>query len=274
MLTDRQTIEFACRVIAPSVDDSVGDEQGRATCESAARSVSWWSRFTDARIIKEFHVMRGNCFSVCLAIFASAAGLCAAEPAQTVAPGQPLLLMASATACDAAVTLRVRTVQMEPTPLETVTQVPVRESVIVNGKVVEQTRYVEERRQTTTLRAVPGAVIEIPVDGVAVSVQDLKGKPVTAANVARLLKKETAVLVSVSGPVDPFYLQTTKPGTLIVQMPAQLLNSQPELLPPGTVAPGEPRLSPAKPKTIDPLPPLKVDPTEPPLAPAKRKPNS
>jgi hypothetical protein len=216
--------------------------------------------------------MRQLFIAAFFAIFVSATNTIAAEPASQVAPGQPLLLMASATTRDGAVTLHLRTVQMEAATQETITRTPVKETILVNGRVVEQTRLVEERRQTTVLRPVPGPAIDAPLDGLEVSVQDLKGKPVTPANVARLLKKETAVLVSVSGPVDPYYLQTTKLGTLIVQMPAQVLNAPPaELLPPTKIDPAEPRISPARPKPVELIPQAPIDPTEPPLAPAKPK---
>jgi hypothetical protein len=197
--------------------------------------------------------MRCAFLPVSLAILGWATITIAAEPAPLVSPGQPLLLMASATTCDGAVTLRIRTTQIEPTVQEVIAQIPVKEATIVNGRIVEKTRLVEDRRQTTVLRTVPGAVIDATIDGLAVFVQDLKGKPVAPASVTNLLKKETAVLVSVSGPVDPYYLQTTKPGTLIVQIPAQLLNAATESPPPLRTGP--------------------VDPTEPPIAPPKPKPD-
>lgn len=189
-----------------------------------------------------------------LVVLISLGGVIAAEPAPPAAPSQPLLLTASATACNGAVTLHLRTVRMESAVQEIITKIPVKETAIVNGRVVEQNRLVEERQQTTVLRPIPGILIDVPLDGVAVVVSDLKGKPVTPANVGRLLKKETAVLVSISGPVDPYFLQTTKPGTLIVQIPAQFLNPPTDPYPP-----------------IELHPPTRVDPNEPPIAPVKPK---
>jgi hypothetical protein len=197
------------------------------------------------------------------AIFISAAGASAAEPAPPIAPAQPMLLTASATACNGAITLHLRTVTVEPATQEMVIRTPVKETAIVNGRVVEQNRFVEERRQITIMRPVPGVVIDVPLDGLAVVVSDLKGKPVTPANVTRLLKKETAVLVSTSGPVDPYYLQTTKLGTLIVQMPAQFLNPPTELLAPRRADSSSP-----------PVAPPQVDPGEPPIAPTGRNPRN
>lgn len=205
--------------------------------------------------------MRYACLPAGLAIFISIAGVSAAEPAPPIAPAQPMLVTASATACNGAITLHLRTITVEPVTQEMIIRTPVKETTIVNGRVVEQNRLVEERRQITVMRPAPGVVIDVPLDGFAVVVSDLKGKPVTPANVTRLLKKETAVLLSTSGPVDPYYLQTTKLGTLIVQAPAQLLNPPAELLAPARVDPNEPRVAPSR-----------VDPGEPPIAPTGRKP--
>ena len=63
---------------------------------------------------------------------------------------------------------------------------------------------------------------------------DLKGKRLSSDEVLKRLKAKTAVLISVSGHMpDPYYLQTTKPGTLIAilgipDMPAPNLLPQPE----------------------------------------------
>ncbi len=63
---------------------------------------------------------------------------------------------------------------------------------------------------------------------------DLQGKRLSSDEVLKRLKAETAVLISVSGNMpDAYYLQTTKPGTLIAilgfpVMPAPKLLSQPE----------------------------------------------
>ena len=63
---------------------------------------------------------------------------------------------------------------------------------------------------------------------------DLKGKRLSSDEVLKRLKVETAVLISVSGNMpDAYYLQTTKPGTLIAilgipDMPAPNLLPQPE----------------------------------------------
>ena len=60
------------------------------------------------------------------------------------------------------------------------------------------------------------------------------GKPIEVNKLRHLLQKETAVLVSRDGkPVDPFYLQVIKEGTVILVVP-------PVLAPPPAQAPPEP----------------------------------
>src|SRR5262245_28062088 len=107
--------------------------------------------------------------------FVLAGSTFAAEPATLVSPGQPLLLMASATACNGNVTLRLRAVQFEPITQDVITQIPVKEEAIVNGRVVEKTQIVQERKQVTVLKAVPGAMIDATIDGITVIVSDMKG---------------------------------------------------------------------------------------------------
>lgn len=185
-----------------------------------------------------------------LMLLVSAAGVAANEP---LPPAQPLVLTAMATTdIDGCVVLHIRMVEMQQDVQEIISQIPIREVTIVNGRVIERNRMIEERRQVPVLRAVPGRVIEVPLMGGEVGVFEMKGKPVLPKDVANRLKKEQHVLVSVSGPVDPYFLQTTKGGTLIIQMPAQLLY-------PAAAAP-----------TKELLPPPKVDSGEPPLAPPTR----
>lgn len=185
---------------------------------------------------------------VSAAILFAALHAAAIEPAP-IAPAQPTLMTASATACGPALTLHIRTVQFAPVVVDIVHRVPVTETALVKGRIVERTRFIEERRQETMLRAAPGAIIDVPLDGVEVCVFDLNGKPVVPSRLKILLKKEKPVLVSFNGPVDPFFLQTTKPGTLIVQLPAVRLAAPTELLPPAKrTDPNEPPLAPPIPK--------------------------
>jgi hypothetical protein len=177
----------------------------------------------------------------------------AAEPDQPPAPAQPMVLMTSATSCCTGVALHIHTVQLVPGTQDLVIQTPVRETTLVNGRVIEQNRVVEERRQISVLKPTPGPVVEVPLEGTLVSVVDLKGKSVAPNRVAQVLKKDTAVLVSITGAVDPYFLQTTKPGTLVVLLPANLLYPQSppaiELIPqPPKGNANEPPLAPPRPK--------------------------
>lgn len=192
--------------------------------------------------------MRSLFLSSALVLFSVAYCSPAAEPVM-LAPAAPALMMASATACGPAITLHIRTVQFVPVTLEIGRKLPVTDQSIVNGRLVERVRFIDQQHQETILRAGPGATIDVQLDGAEVSVVDIKGKPVAPARVAALLKKDTAVLVSLNGPVDPFFLQTTKPGTLIVQLPAHRLTAPAELLPPAKRDPSEPPLAPVRPKS-------------------------
>jgi hypothetical protein len=203
--------------------------------------------------------MRNSHLFAILGLIASANLALAEQPIAAIQPPPPTLMMASATTCCDSVTLRIQTVQFVPATQEMKVKVPITEVKWEKGRQVEHTRMVEQRQLVTVNKAVPAAVVELPLDGAAVCVFELNGKPVAPKKVSQMLKKETAVLVSFGGPVDPFYLQTTKSGTLIVQVPANLLN-------PAATSPGAPiELLPSNP----PVP----GPNEPPLAPPTPKKN-
>jgi RNA polymerase sigma factor (sigma-70 family) len=51
---------------------------------------------------------------------------------------------------------------------------------------------------------------------------ELDGRPIEKAVLLDRLKKETAVLLSVTGRIDPFYLRVIKPGTIILVIPEEL----------------------------------------------------
>jgi hypothetical protein len=199
-----------------------------------------------------------------LVLLAPAIRVVADEPIPVSQPVPPTLMMASATAsCCNGVNLRIQTVQFTQAVQEVKVKVPVTEKTWHKGKWVEHTRTVEQRQLMTVLQPIPAAVVEVPIDGAIVSVCELKGNPVSPSKVAQMLKKETAVLVSMSGPIDPYYLQTTKPGTLIVHVPANMLYPTTTVASPAAAPPTE--LVPASGTTIDP--------GEPPLAPPKPKKN-
>jgi hypothetical protein len=79
---------------------------------------------------------------------------------------------------------------------------------------------------------------EVKVDATekGVSITDAAGKAVTPDKLAKLLEKDTAVLVSANGPVDPFYLLTVKADTLVFVVPPQVLYPpQPPMPTPSTL---------------------------------------
>jgi hypothetical protein len=185
--------------------------------------------------MRTYHISAGS-----LLVFAASA--LSGEPV-SVAPTPPMLMTASATACGPAISLHIRPAQFKPVVIDVNRQIPVSDSAVVNGRVVERVRNMTVTQQETIFQQILGPTIDVFLDGAEVQVLDLKGKPVPPARVAQLLKKEIAVLVSHNGPVDPFYLQTTKPGTLIIQMPMNRFVQPTEVLPPAKRDPSEPPLA-------------------------------
>ena len=100
----------------------------------------------------------------------------------------------------------------------------------VVGKVVPKSEWprlecgVEKVTRTVSFGG-PSALTEARV-------LDVKGKPVPADDVQKRLASETPVLVSVDLAMpDPYYLQVTKPDTLIVVLGPREHAPSPELLP-------------------------------------------
>lgn len=92
---------------------------------------------------------------------------------------------------------------------------------------------------TVTVCKTQWKVVEIPMGQPGVSVTDGTGKAVSQDDVLKRLEKETAILRAMGGPADPFYLQTTKPETLVLVTP---------LPPPQPAAPVMPAPVPVPPK--------------------------
>jgi hypothetical protein len=197
------------------------------------------------------------------ALLAPAIRVTADEPTPVLQPVSPTLMMASVTSSCNGVAIRIQTVQFTATLQEMKVKVPVTEKSWHKGKLVEHTKMIEQRQMMTVLWPTPGPLVEVPLDGSIVSVSELKGNPLPPSKVAQMLKKETAVLVSTSGPVNPYYLQTTKPGTLIVQMPINLLYPMSVAQTPAASPPAE----------VIPAAATTIDLNEPPLAPPKPKKN-
>jgi uncharacterized protein YkwD len=107
--------------------------------------------------------------------------------------------------------------------------------------------------------------VQYPLWQPGVSVTDAMGKAISPDDVLKRLEKETAILRTVGGPADPFYLQTTRSDTLILVTPL------PQALP-VVPAPLKPPLPGTKPL---PVPPEKVPLPAPPAKPkAEFEPNA
>jgi len=104
---------------------------------------------------------------------------------------------------------------------------PLKEKVkiLVNGQEqeVERTVYEQVMKQ-----------VKVYLDDKGVQVFGTDGKKIPAKEVAKGIKKPTAVLVSSDGkPVDPFYTRIAREGTLIVVAPSLATGA----MPPGPVPP-------------------------------------
>ncbi len=75
----------------------------------------------------------------------------------------------------------------------------------------------------TVLKPQGWRTVHLPLDAKGVSVTDTAGEAIPDLKLAGLLAKETPVLVAVNDAPDKQYLQTTKPGTIIVVVPTALL---------------------------------------------------
>jgi hypothetical protein len=82
---------------------------------------------------------------------------------------------------------------------------------------------------------------------------DTRGRKVDAKALRDRLKAETHVLLSSRGPVDPYYLEVVKKGTLVLVIPFNKTPGVPERIAPG----GDP---------ADDIPPINIPPTNIPAA--------
>ncbi len=156
-------------------------------------------------------------------LLSTAASALAGDPSQMLVPAQPTLMWASATASGNGVSLRIQTIQYVPGVQEYKVTYPVKEKTWHKGKLVEHTRMVEQRQMQNVLVPAVGPIVEVPMEASNVYVFEPRGSQLATSSVAQLLARQTAVLVSTTGPVQPYYIQTSPPGTLIVQIPANLL---------------------------------------------------
>lgn len=147
----------------------------------------------------------------------------AADPPLPKSADLPLLLMAKATKSDKGVVLHVRLLENAPATKTVTLKVPVEVQKVVNGKVVTETQVKDEQRQITVMTPAKWRTVEIPVDGNEVAAYDVKGQRLTPESLAERLADEKAILASPFGPIDPYFLQTTKDDTPIVKIPPERL---------------------------------------------------
>jgi hypothetical protein len=88
----------------------------------------------------------------------------------------------------------------------------------VDGKDVKSVVPVTKTRSVSIMEA---KKFDLAKEGTSVITAD--GKPLKLEDAIKRLEKKTPILISFGGPPDPFHLQTTKPDTLILIMPAPQL---------------------------------------------------
>ncbi len=162
----------------------------------------------------------------------------------------PIVALASATEADGKVTIRLRVVDSVPTVVyKSITKVQT-VTVVVDGKSLQKEVPVQFKLPVQVMKPIRWREVKLSAATPGVEVRDLAGKLVPVKKLPTLLEKETAILLSTNGPVDPFHLQLTKEGTLVV------------LAPPGTalglptaVSPASPLTPPSPRVAAPPLPP-------------------
>jgi hypothetical protein len=215
-------------------------------------------------------------FALIGALFA-AGSLVAEDPKLPANTNQPSLVLASAAEADGKITLRLRLVEVTAaaekktvTSYQTVTQVE-------DGKIVTKQVPIQQEVMMMVMKPSRWREVKLTADEANFEVRDLAGKVVPAKKLPSLLEKESPVLLSTSGPIDSFYLQLAKEGTLVVIAPQdKVMVGQAGLpVPIGPVGPGvAPGVQPlVPPPPPPPPPPLPVPPKEglkdPPKEPAK-----
>lgn len=174
----------------------------------------------------------------------------AQEPALPKSATQPMILPAQASKVDGKDILTIKRMdyKIQSVTKDAIVCVPVKK--VVDGKeiTVEETRT----QKVTYSVSIPSGwtPVKIETSTPGVNFFDTKGKSVKPEDVLKKLQKETPVLVAVEGPIDPYYLSTTKEDTLIIVLPSQLLYPPQKPVTP-IPSPKEKGPSPAK----DPAPP-------------------
>jgi hypothetical protein len=178
------------------------------------------------------------------ALFAASAP--AGEPKLPANPAPPQTAYARAAADGKKVVITLKLAELAAENQTRVEVQYVTETRVQGGKTVVEKVPVRREVQVTVLKARRWRKVLVDAGYKAVSVRTAAGKRVAAGDLLRLLKKDTPVLVSQNGPVDPFYLQVVRPGTLVIVVPPQMLYQWParEVPPDG----GVPNAPPGYPK--------------------------
>jgi hypothetical protein len=150
-------------------------------------------------------------------------------PANAVAPATA---HASAVSNDGKVTVTLKLlVVTAATAYRTVNEQITR---TVDGKTVVET--VTRKVPYTLMKGQGWREVKVDAAEKGVSITDAAGKAIAPDKLAKLLEKDTPVLVSANGPVDPFYLLTVKENTPVIIVPPQVLYPpQPPMPTPSTV---------------------------------------
>jgi uncharacterized protein YkwD len=168
----------------------------------------------------------------------------------TIRGAQPSVVLAQATSKDDKITLNVKTPALVYKQLaETIT---VEEPRKVDGKEVKVPVM-----KTVTKTVCFGVFKEhkVQLGELGVWVSDLAGKAVSSEEVLKRLEKETAILSSMGGPADSFYLQTNKPDTLILITPTPPAPVVPMPAAPVVPTPATGKVTPPVPSTTPPTKP-------------------
>jgi hypothetical protein len=99
----------------------------------------------------------------------------------------------------------------------------------VDGKDVKKFEVVTKCRPVSILEK---KIMQLGGDGV--SIMTAEGKTVKPEDAIKRLKDKIPVLLSQGGPPDPYYLQTTKPDTLILIFPQSPAQKVAPMAPEGT----------------------------------------
>ena len=177
--------------------------------------------------------------TLALAMFLASA-TCAEEPKLPANMTPPMTAFARAEADGSAVIVTLKLVNSVPqTGMRTVTDyVTVQKNV--GGKVVAEKVPVTKTVTYTIMKPLGWREVKVDAADKGISFTDAAGKPIAPEKLVKMLSKDTPVLVSTTGPVDPFHLLTVKKDTIVIVAPPQVLST------PQAGQPGAP-VKPAKP---------------------------